>query len=204
MGRAEATAHTAGPEIGVVPDLDNAQLGMWSWLGAESVFFASLIGTFVVERGNLNGGPNLKQLIDLQLTFIGTTVLLTSSLTMALAFAEVQRGRLGAFRVWLIITVLLGLGFLGFQAVEFTGFYGHHFTYQTSPLSSAFFTLTGFHGMHVFFGAFWLVSLLVYSFNSHFDVERVTKVRSASLYWHFVDVVWVIIFSLVYLLGKVG
>lgn len=203
-----ASAHVATPPEAVTHEepqaLDTPVLGLWIWLSAESIFFASLIGTFLLLKGKTNNGASLAHLIDLPLTFIGTIILLTSSLTMALGFAQLRAGRVERFRVWLIITAILGLGFLGFQAVEFTGFYHHGLTLQSSPEGSAFFTLTGFHGLHVAFGVFWLLSLLAFSFKKEFTKEGVVKAQVLGLYWHFVDVVWVVIFSLVYLLGKVG
>ena len=182
----------------------NAVLALWIWLSAESVFFATLIGTYLLMHTQTNGGLSPKTAFDIPLTFIGTIILLSSSMTMALGYAQVQRGNIGRFRAWLVLTAILGLGFLSFQAVEFTTFYHRGLTLHSSPFGSAFFTLTGFHGLHVLFGVFWLVSVLLYSFKPTFLQEARTKVQVLGLYWHFVDVVWVVIFSLVYLLGKVG
>lgn len=194
------------PHGQAVPALtpSNAVLGLWIWLSAESIFFASLIGTYLLMHTHTNGGPSPRTIFDLPLTFVGTIVLLSSSMTMALGYAQVLRGNLERFRLWLVITAVLGLGFLSFQGVEFTTFYHKGLTLSSSPFGSAFFTLTGFHGLHVLFGVFWLVSVLAYSFKPTFLQEARTKVQVLGLYWHFVDVVWVVIFSLVYLLGKVG
>lgn len=199
-----APAHPgAHAEVAERP-LDNSVLGLWVWLSAETVFFASLIGTYLLLHTDTNNGLTPKQAFDLPLTFLGTIILLSSSMTMALGYAQIQRKNVQGLRFWLTITAILGMAFLGFQAVEFTGFYHHHLTLSSSPFGSAFFTLTGFHGLHVAFGVFWLLSLLAYTYKKNFLEEGVTKVQVLGLYWHFVDVVWVVIFSLVYLLGKVG
>ncbi|MBX5467512.1 MAG: cytochrome c oxidase subunit 3 [Firmicutes bacterium] len=196
------TTHPVETEMPAAPD--NSVLGVWIWLSAESLFFASLIATFLLLHNQTNGGPGLGRLIDLQLTFIATVTLLSSSLTMALGYAQVLKGNLGGFRFWLVVTALLGLGFAGMQAFEFHHLYTQGFSLSSSPAGSAFFTLTGFHGLHVLFGAFWLISLLAFSFKKEFVEEAAVKVKVLGLYWHFVDVVWVIIFTVVYLMGKVA
>jgi|BEDMetMinimDraft_2_1075160.scaffolds.fasta_scaffold13648_2 cytochrome c oxidase subunit 3 len=197
-------APTEVPAVVAAPPPDNATLALWVWLSAEAVFFASLIGTYLLLHTQTNHGITPRQAFDLPLTFLGTIILLSSSMTMALGYAQIQRGNVAGLRRWLIVTAILGLGFLAFQGVEFTHFYSIGLTLKSSPFGSAFFTLTGFHGLHVFFGVFWIVSLLAYSFRPEFRAEAVTKTQVLGLYWHFVDVVWVVIFSLVYLLGKVG
>jgi len=205
MASPAAEAPHMGPkaEVAFAP-VDNSVLGVWIWLSAEAVFFATLIGTYLLMHTHTNNGLTPKQAFDLPLTFIGTLILLSSSMTMAIGYAQLQRGRLPLFRIWLLITAVLGLGFLGFQAFEFTGFYHRGLTLQSSPFGSAFFTLTGFHGLHVAFGVFWLLSLFAYTFKPKFLEEGITKTQVLGLYWHFVDVVWVVIFSVVYLMGKVG
>jgi cytochrome c oxidase subunit 3 len=193
---AASEAHASSPGI------DNSTLGFWIFLSAECVLFASLIGTYILLHTQTNGGPTPKSIFDLRLTFVGTIALLLSSLTMVLAYYQVIRGRFAQMRGWLLVTIALGLVFLVETAYEFAGFWSHGLTLQASPFGSAFYTLVGFHAMHVTFGLFWITSLLVYSFKPQFARESVTKVGVMGLYWHFVDVVWVVIFSVVYLLGK--
>ncbi|MCL6595583.1 MAG: cytochrome c oxidase subunit 3 [Firmicutes bacterium] len=195
-GGAASKAHAAFPGV------DNATLGFWIFLSAESILFASLIGTYILLHTQTNGGPAPRTIFDLRLTFVGTIALLLSSLTMVLAYYQVVRGRLSAMRGWLVVTIALGLVFLLETAYEFAGFWAKGLTLQVSPFGSAFYTLVGFHAMHVTFGVFWISSLLAYSFKPQFPEESVTKVGVMGLYWHFVDVVWVVIFSVVYLLGK--
>lgn len=205
MANPVATTPHMGPQAEVaIEPVDNSVLGLWIWLSAEAVFFASLIGTYLLMHTHTNGGLTPKQVFDLPTTLAGTLILLASSMTFAIGYAQLRAGNLARFRAWVVLTVILGLGFLSFQAYEFTGDYKRGLTLQSSPFGSAFFTLTGFHGMHVAFGVFWLLSLLAYSYRKEFQTEGVTKAQVAGLYWHFVDVVWVVIFSVVYLLGKVG
>ena len=185
------------------PSIDNSTLGFWIFLSAECVLFASLIGTYLLLHTQTNGGPTPKGIFDLRLTFIGTIALLLSSLTMVLGYYQVIRGNLRGLRIWLVVTVALGLVFLVETAFEFAGFWHAGLTLQTSPFGSAFYTLVGFHAMHVTFGLFWIISLLVYSFKDGITPANTSKVWIAGLYWHFVDVVWVIIFTVVYLMQKV-
>ncbi|MCL6561449.1 MAG: cytochrome c oxidase subunit 3 [Firmicutes bacterium] len=194
--------HPVEMEMPAAPD--NSVLGVWIWLSAESLFFASLIATFLLLHNQNNGGPSLGKLIDLPLTFVATVTLLSSSLTMALGYAQVLKQNYGGFRFWLVVTAILGLAFAGMQAFEFHHLYAEGFRLNSAPSGSAFFTLTGFHGLHVLFGAFWLISLLFFSFKREFVEEAAVKVKVLGLYWHFVDVVWVIIFTVVYLMGKVA
>jgi cytochrome c oxidase subunit 3 len=202
----EAQAH--GPEAHAASEAPrHALLGIWVFLSAECALFASLIGTYLALHTGTNGGPTSAILLNSR-TLVATLVLLTSSFTMVLAVASLQEGKVGAMRGWLLATAALGLTFLGFQAVEFTHFYQIGLTLDSSAFGSAFFTLTGFHGMHVAFGVFWIVSLILWSMGPVFRRaslrENVTKLQVAGLYWHFVDMVWVVIFTVVYLMGKAG
>lgn len=204
-------AHAAPSEAGSASgthappqSLDNSTLGFWIFLSAECVLFASLIGTYILLHNQTNGGPTPHSIFDLRLTFVGTIALLLSSLTMVLGYYQVLRGNVKGMRAWLVVTILLGLVFLVETAYEFSGFWAQGLTLQSSPFGSAFYTLVGFHAMHVTFGLFWITSLLIYSFKPRFNQEAATKVGVMGLYWHFVDVVWVVIFSVVYLLGKAG
>lgn len=205
MSEAEALAH--GPEGIEAPsaleqEQATATFGIWVFLAAECAFFASLIGTYLSLKGGLNGGLGPKQLFDLPLTLAGTLILLFSSLTMVLGYAAAQRNDTMKTQLWLAVTAWLGAMFLGFQVYEFTSFIHKGLSLSYSAFASGFFTLTGFHGLHVAFGIFWILSLLR---RSQKITPRFThKVFVASLYWHFVDVVWVVIFTVVYLMGKVG
>jgi cytochrome c oxidase subunit 3 len=184
---------------------ENQRLGFWMFLGSECVFFASLIGTYVALHGRNPTGPGPRDVFDIPLTAVATFTLLASSLTMGLAVNAIARNRLRSLRTWLVVTALLGLGFLGMQAYEFTDFWQKGLHYNTSMFSASFFTLTGFHGLHVSFGVSWIISLLVYSLRAKdVDARQTVRFETAGLYWHFVDIVWVVIFTVVYLMGVSG
>lgn len=199
----QVAAQTAHPTELQLPK-DNRILGLWVFLAGECAFFASLIGTYLGLHTATLHGPTGAQIFDLPLTTIATLILLSSSLTVVLGVQAMQRRDARGMQIWLWITALLGLFFLEFQGYEFFTFYNSGLTLHSSAFGSAFFTLTGFHGMHVLFGVFWLLLLLFRTMKSGITPERTSKVFVASLYWHFVDVVWVVIFTLVYLAGKVG
>ncbi len=188
----------AGGPLGV----SNSLLGIWIFLSAECAFFASLIGSYLAEHGATMGLPGPQRLFDLPVTLAATLVLLLSSLTMVLGVTAHQRGDLFATQKWLAMTAVLGISFLGFEAFDFTTYWHQGVTLQSSAFGSSFYTLLGFHGLHVAFGVFWILSLLVRS--TQLKRDESVKVMVASLYWHFVDVVWIVIFTVVYLMGKVG
>lgn len=182
----------------------NRILGFWIFLGGECSFFASLFGTYLALGHNTLGGPSPQTLFDLPLTAVMTILLLTSSLTMVFAFMAMERKDLRTMKLWIWITALLGLFFLEFQAYEFSKYWASGLHLSTSAFGSAFYALVGFHGLHVAFGVFWLLSLLTYSLKDGITEANTSKVWIAGLYWHFVDVVWVVIFTVVYILGKAG
>ena len=193
MTHAEATHHTS-------TGLDSRKIGMWTFIGSECLLFGSLISTYLVYHGKSVAGPTTREILNIPLTSISTFVLLMSSLAMVLALAAVTRGDTLWTRVWLATTAVLGFVFLGFQAYEFTAFVHEGLTLQVNLFGSTFFVLTGTHGAHVAVGVLWLVSLLVRSFQGKLGPEKALNVELAGLYWHFVDVVWIVIFTVVYLL----
>jgi len=184
---------------------ERTRFGIWLWLASDSALFASLFATYLSLRGATAGGPSGAQLFDLRLTAVATFVLLSSSLVLGLALEALQAGRTAALRAWLGCTALLGLGFVGLQAAEFTSYARRGLTFAHSDFASAFYALVGFHGLHVTFGVLWLGSLLAFTLRRPAVAPRdFWRFEAASLYWYFVDVVWVVIFSVVYLLGKAG
>lgn len=181
-----------------------SKMGFWIFIASESTFFASLIGTYLALHGSAVSGPKPMDVFNIPLTTISTFDLLMSSLMMVLAVAASREGRMRQTRLWLGMTALLGAIFLGFQAYEFTTFVGEGLSYTTNIFASSFYTLTGFHGAHVAFGVAWLLMLLVQSFRHGLSAANAVKVEVAGLYWHFVDVVWIVIFTVVYLFAFVG
>jgi len=176
------------------------KLGFWIFLGSETLFFGSLISTYMVYKHQSVTGPFPNQILNIPLTSISTFVLLMSSLAMVLALAGVQRGNRFQGLFWLFMTAALGSTFLGFQAYEFTEFYHKGLSLQTNLFGSTFFVLTGFHGAHVTMGVIWLLSLWVQGLRGELRPENSLRVEIAGLYWHFVDIVWIVIFTLIYLL----
>lgn len=176
------------------------KLMMWAFLGSDCMFFGALLSTYLIYHGRSVHGPYPLDVFSLELTTLSTFVLLVSSLTMVLTLAALQRGHLIMFRFWISMTILFGLVFLGFQVYEFTHFAHAGLTFGGSLFGSSFYTLTGMHGLHVSIGVLWLISLLAYSFRGGVTPARALDVEIAGLYWHFVDIVWIAIFTVVYLL----
>jgi cytochrome c oxidase subunit I len=192
--RTPAHAHQTG-EMG----LDHRKVALWVFLGSECFFFGTLIATYLAYKGRSVVGPAPHEILDIPLTTISTFDLLMSSLLMVLALAAVQRGDRRQARWWLFGTAAFGIVFLGFQAYEFTHFAHQGLTLRQNLFGSTFFVLTGIHGAHVAIGVLWLLSLWVLDLRGRLGVEDAVKVEIAGLYWHFVDVVWIAIFTLVYL-----
>jgi len=206
--------------------LDNRKIAIWTFIGSECMLFASLISTYLIYKGKSVVGPFpheawtneaghvFKPILDIPVTSASTFVLLMSSFAMVLALQAVQlKGKpLAATagwweriqrssQFWLATTALLGATFLGFQAYEFTSFVHEGLTIKTNLFGSTFFTLTGFHGAHVTVGVLWLMTLLWIDRTRGLGPKDELIVDICALYWHFVDVVWIVIFTLVYLIA---
>ena len=198
---AVATAHAAGhEEHPTSTGLNSRKMVFWAFLGSECMFFGSLIATYLVYRGRDTVGPHPHEILNIPFTSVSAFVLLMSSLTMVLALAAVQSGNARGTRIWLAATALLGMTFLAGQCYEFTEFVYEGLKLQTNLFGSTFFVLTGFHGTHVTIGVIWLWSLFMLAVRGQLPQERALDVEICGLYWHFVDVVWVAIFTLVYLI----
>ncbi len=180
--------------------VDNRKLGVWTFLGSEVMFFSGLIVTYLVMRGRSTSGPLPHEVLGVPLVGFNTFVLICSSMTMVTALAAIQRGNPAAMRKWLIATALLGPLFLSGQAFEFSALFAAGLTPSTNLFGATFFTLTGFHGTHVLIGVVWIFFVLVRAFRGGVTPDNHLAVELVGLYWHFVDVVWIIIFTLVYLL----
>lgn len=180
--------------------ISNEKLAMWSFLGSECLLFGALISTYFLYRGRNYTGPTPKQVYDIPYTSISSFVLLMSSLTMVLALAAIQRDDHRRLRLWLTATALLGTVFIGGQVYEFTSFIHEGLTVRTNLFGSSFFVLTGFHGVHVTLGIVMLLSLTLMSARGKLPRSKAQVVEIVGLYWHFVDVVWIVIFTVVYLI----
>ena len=193
----ESTATTNDHVTGT--GLSDNKLLMWVFLGSECLLFGGLISTYLIYRSRFAAGPAPGDIFDIPFTSVSSFVLLMSSLTMVLALSALQRGDIRNNRLWLLTTALLGSLFIGGQVYEFTTFLREGLGYTTSPFSSAFFTLTGFHGVHVSVGIVMLMSLYVSSLRGNLRRQSAETVEIVGLYWHFVDVVWIFIFTVIYL-----
>jgi heme/copper-type cytochrome/quinol oxidase subunit 3 len=180
--------------------ISNEKLAMWAFLGSECLLFGALISTYFLYRGRSVAGPTPKQIYDIPFTSISSFVLLMSSLTMVLALAAIQRGDQRRLRLWLLATAFLGTVFIGGQVYEFTSFIHEGLTLKTNLFGSTFFVLTGFHGVHVTLGIMMLLSLAGLSSKGRLPQSKAEVVEIAGLYWHFVDIVWIVIFTVVYLI----
>ena len=203
--------------------LDSRKIAIWAFIGSECMLFISLISTYLIYKGRSVVGPFPHEawtdpvsgrafhgILDIPVTSASTFVLLMSSLFMVLALAAVQNKHvpkhttgdriLGSSRLWLFMTALFGAIFLSFQAYEFTSFVHEGLSIRTNLFGSSFYVLTGTHGAHVTAGVIWLLSLLAIDFKRGLGPGDALNVDLAALYWHFVDVVWIAIFTLVYLI----
>jgi len=183
--------------------LSNEKIAMWAFLGSECLLFGALISTYLLYRGRSVVGPFPHDVYDIPYTSVSSFVLLMSSLTMVLALAAMQRKDQRRMRVWLATTALLGATFIGGQVYEFTVFYRAGLTLHENLFGSSFFVLTGFHGAHVTIGILMLLSLYTISAKGKLAEDRTETVELIGLYWHFVDVVWIVIFTMVYLIPGV-
>jgi heme/copper-type cytochrome/quinol oxidase subunit 3 len=180
--------------------LPNTKLAMWIFLASDCLLFGALITTYVLYRGASLVGPYPSDVFDIPYTSVSSFVLLASSLTMVLALAAIQRGDLGRMRVWLLATALLGMTFVGGQVYEFTTFYREGLKLSTNLFGTTFYVLTGFHGTHVGIGILMLLSLVWMSLTGKLTTRDSMTVELVGLYWHFVDIVWIVIFTVVYLI----
>jgi cytochrome aa3-600 menaquinol oxidase subunit III len=179
-------------------------LGFWIFLGAEIVLFATLFGVYAVLSGRYAGGPTHQDIIMIREVMIQTVLLLTSSFTCGLAILEMRRGSLKGLIAWLTVTLLLGAGFLYMEISEFAHYVHLGATMQTSAFLSSFFTLLGTHGLHVTFGIGWAIMVIIQLLQRGLTPVTARKTFIIGLYWHFLDVVWIFIFTFVYLKGLVG
>ncbi|NQV06619.1 cytochrome c oxidase subunit 3 [bacterium] len=194
------TPDLAGP--GGHHDVSEARkLAMWAFLGSEVLLFGSLITTFLLYRTRVGDGPSAAEIFDIPFTSISSFILLMSSLTMVLGHHSWERKDWRQMRVWLLATAGLGMIFLAGQVFEFTEFVHEGLTVSTSPFGSAFFVLTGFHGLHVAVGVMMLMATAIMGFTGKLREDGGMNVGLVGLYWHFVDVVWIVIFTVVYLLA---
>jgi len=176
-------------------------LGFWLYLMSDCLVFACLFAVYGVLGRNYAGGPTGAELFDLPLVAVNTSLLLLSSITYGFAMLEMQRQRKGAVLVWLAVTGLLGAGFISLELYEFAHLIHEGAGPQRSAFLSSFFTLVGTHGLHVSFGIVWLITLMVQVGQRGLVPENKRRLMCLSMFWHFLDVVWIGVFTFVYLMG---
>ena len=180
----------------------NTKLAMWLFLSSDALFFGAFISAYLLYRGRSQDPPFPEDVYNIPFTSVTSFILLMSSLTMVLALAAIQRGDYRRLRIWLLATALFGSTFIGGQVFEFTEFYREGLSLSSNLFGSTFFVLTGLHGAHVTGGIIWLLSLWGLAAQGRLTSADSEKVEYAGLYWHFVDVVWIVIFTVVYLLPQ--
>ena len=197
---ADTTAHAA-PAEHTSTGLPSTKLAMWLFLASECMLFGALITTYVLYRGRPGQPPpHPHEIFDIPYTSVSSFVLLASSLTMVLALSAAQDRDTGRMRLWLLTTALLGLTFVGGQVYEFTAFYNEGLHLDTNLFGTTFYVLTGFHGVHVTVGVLMLLSLVGLSSAKRLPEDPSFPIEMVGLYWHFVDIVWIVIFTVVYLI----
>jgi cytochrome c oxidase subunit III len=209
-----ATAHAEVLHPPTSTGLDSRKLAIWTFIGSECLFFATLISNYLVHKEQWGSGPGpfphtewtsptgqvFEPIIEIPLVTLGTALLLFSSLFVVLALAGAQRGSRKALVGWLAATIGCGMFFVGMQVYEFTHFVHKGLTLKANLFGASFFTLTGFHGTHVTLGVIWLITLWILALRGKLPPAKSLNLEIAALYWHFVDVVWIVIFPVVYLI----
>ncbi|WP_428663188.1 cytochrome o ubiquinol oxidase subunit III [Reyranella sp.] len=188
----EEQAHGGNPTL----------FGFWLYLMSDCLLFAALFATFGVLGSNFAAGPSGADLFDLPLVALNTSLLLVSSLTYGFAMLDMARNRTGATLAWLALTGVLGAAFVGFELYEFTHLIREGAPPQRSAFLSSFFALVGTHGLHVTFGIVWLIVLMVQVRRFGLIADNRRRLMCLSLFWHFLDVVWIGVFTFVYLMGS--
>jgi heme/copper-type cytochrome/quinol oxidase subunit 3 len=191
------SAHVETTTLGV----DHRKLAMWTFLGSEFLFFGAFVSAYLLYLDATAGGPGV-EIFDIPFTSVSSFVLLMSSLTMVLAHHAHTQGDMRRMRLWILATAGQGMIFLGGQVYEFTVFFREGLNLTESPFASGFFVLTGFHGLHVFVGILMLLALYAFTLTGKVKPNQDVKTEMIGLYWHFVDIIWVVIFTVVYLIPE--
>jgi cytochrome o ubiquinol oxidase subunit 3 len=199
-------ADTAVPSFYLTDEVDHAEggstmLGFWIYIMSDCLIFAILFATYGVLGANYAAGPSPKDLFELPTVALNTAMLLLSSITYGFAMLSVEEGNKRSVQIWLGLTALFGLAFLGIELNEFRGMIHEGATPQRSGFLSAFFTLVGTHGLHVTFGLVWIFTLMTQVGKFGLTAANKRRLMCLSLFWHFLDVIWIGVFTFVYLLG---
>ena len=202
--------HTADGPVRFLVDEEHehsggsTMLGFWIYLMSDCLIFAVLFACYGVLGRSYAAGPSPADLFDLPLVAVNTSMLLFSSITCGFAMLEMERGRRGAVLGWLVVTALFGLAFIGLELYEFAHLISEGAGPQRSAFLSAFFTLVGTHGLHVSVGIVWMVTMMVQVAKHGLIPDNKRQLMCLSLFWHFLDVIWIGVFTFVYLMGVLG
>jgi cytochrome o ubiquinol oxidase subunit 3 len=184
--------------------LNKTLFGFWVYLMTDIVLFATLFATFLVLRDSTAGGPAGSEIFDMPFVLAETLILLTSSFTAGLAMLAAHKKDWAKTLGWLSLTFILGAAFLALELSEFNNLASEGLSWQASAFMSAFFTLVSTHGLHITFGLIWMATLMFKLYKSGFASNSLKRLAMLSLFWHFLDIVWIFIFTIVYLLGEVN
>lgn len=183
------------------PDSSKTIFGFWLYLMTDCILFATLFATFAVLRNNTNGGPGGSELFSMPYVLTETLMLLISSFTCGLAMLAMHRGSKKQVLVWFTITFMLGTAFLAMEFSEFSRLAHDGNSWRSSAFLSSFFTLVGTHGLHIATGLLWMIVLLAKVVKQGLVPSTMRRLTMLSLFWHFLDVIWIFIFTIVYLMG---
>ena len=177
--------------------------GFWIYIMSDCLLFASIFATYAVLHNSTFGGPSARELFSMPFVLTETMLLLTSSFTYGLAMLSAHKSKKASVISWLFVTFLLGAAFLGMELTEFSKMIAEGSGPDRSAFLSSFFTLVGTHGMHVFIGLLWMFALIVQVYR--YGITNITfrKLACLSLFWHFLDIVWIFVFTIVYLMGAI-
>lgn len=181
------------------PPVDRGKFAIWLFLATEVMFFTGMIGTYIVLRTGSATWPDPNQLLAVDLTAFNTFVLIVSSWTVVRGLQAVQKGDKGGLLKWLGLSILFGSFFVGVQVYEYFELVAHGYTPNKDLFWSTFYAMTGFHGFHVIIGVIWLICVWIAAARGKYTAENYVGLELAGLYWHFVDLVWVLLFTIVYL-----
>jgi len=193
--------HDAHAEHGHHDAGANKVFGFWIYLMSDCIIFATLFATYAVMVNSTAGGPSGKDIFELPFVLVETALLLLSSITYGFAVISMNKGSKAAVNGWLALTFLFGVGFIGMEVYEFHHLIAEGFGPQRSGFLSAFFTLVGTHGLHVTSGLIWMLVLMYQISRRGLNATNRTRIMCLSMFWHFLDVVWICVFTVVYLMG---
>lgn len=195
------SAHAAGHEHH--EDKSGTVLGFWIYLMSDCLIFATLFATYAVLATGIADGPSSKDIFELPFVLVETFLLLISSFTFGMAMISMREGVQSKVIGWLVVTFLFGLGFLCMEFYEFHKLVDEGFGPARSAFLSAFFTLVGTHGLHVAIGLLWMTIMMLQIRKNGFTAKNSTRMMCLSLFWHFLDLIWICVFSVVYLVGAI-